>query len=44
MTNSATTLLMNSFGLTLDTPNVVAQCRGCLHRAGSARYRPEGRP
>lgn len=28
----------------LDTPNVVAQCRGCLDRAGSARYRPNGRP
>ena len=32
------------FGQTLNTPNVVAQCRGCLDRAGSARYRPNGRP
>lgn len=28
----------------LNTPNVVAQCCGCLDRAGSARYRPNGRP
>jgi len=27
----------------LNTPNVVAQCRGCLGRAGSARHRPNGR-
>jgi hypothetical protein len=44
MTPSATALLMNSFGLALNTPNVAAQCRGCLDRAGSARYRPTGRP
>lgn len=44
MTPSATTLLMNSFGLALNTLNVVAQCRDCLDRAGSARYRPTGRP
>lgn len=44
MTTSVTTLLMNSFSLTLNTPNVVAQCHVCLNRAGSARYRPNGRP
>lgn len=43
MTASAQALLMNSFSLTLNTPNVAAQCRGCLDRAGSARYRPTGR-
>ncbi len=35
---------MNSFSLPLNTTDVVAQCRGCLDRAGSARYRPTGRP
>ncbi len=44
MTPGATTMWMNSFGLALNTPNVAAQCRGCLDRAGSARYRPTGRP
>ena len=44
MTASASVLLMNSFGPALNTPNVVAQCHGCLDRAGSARYRPTGRP
>ncbi len=44
MTLSASLLLMNSFSLALNTPNVAAPCRGCLDRAGSARYRPIGRP
>ena len=35
---------VNPFGSAqLNTPNVVAQCRGCLGRAGSARHRPNGR-
>ncbi len=38
------TVVMNPFSETLNTLNVVAQCRGCLDRAGSARYRPTGRP
>ena len=37
MTGLASATVMNSFGHPLDTPNVVAQCRGCLDRAGSAR-------
>ena len=44
MTLRAVALLMNLFGLALNTPNVAAQCRGCLDRAGSAQYRPIGRP
>lgn len=44
MTHHVAMAAMNSFGLVLNTPNVVAKCRGCLDRAGSARYRPTGRP
>ncbi len=35
---------INRFSFALTAPNVVAQCHGCLDRAGSARYRPTGRP
>ena len=37
---SVSLLPMNLFSLVLNTPNVAAPCRGCLDRAGSARYRP----
>ena len=44
MTGLARRLVMNRFSRWLNPPNVAAQCRGCLDRAGSARYRPTGRP
>ena len=44
MTSSSAAFFMNSFGHALNAPNVVAQCHGCLDRAGSARYRLIGRP
>jgi len=44
MTPRARMQAINSFSQRLNTQYVVAWCRGCLDRAGSARYRPFGRP